>query len=39
MTYAARETVSTPKSNQLFPAELDRNTYKWQHLFENFLGK
>lgn len=22
-----------------FPAEFDRNTYKWRHLIENFFGK
>jgi transposase len=28
-----------PKSNRRFPAEFDRDTYKWRHLIENFFGK
>jgi transposase len=31
--------VIPPKSNRRFPAELDRDTYKWRHLIENFVGK
>lgn len=27
------------KSNQLFSANFDKETYKWQHLIENFFGK
>ena len=28
-----------PKSNRLFPADFDRETYKWWHLIENFFQK
>ena len=31
--------VIPPKSNRRFPAEFDRDTYKWRHLIENFFGK
>ena len=31
--------VRPPKSNQKFPATFDRETYKWQHLFESDFGK
>ena len=31
--------VIPPKSNRRFPAEFDRETYKWRHLIENFFGK
>lgn len=33
------EAVIPPKSNRRFPAEFDRDTYKWRHLIENFFGK
>lgn len=33
------EPVIPPKSNRRFPAEFDRETYKWRHLIENFFGK
>jgi transposase len=33
------EPVIPPKSNRRFPAEFDRDTYKWRHLIENFFGK
>lgn len=33
------EAVIPPKSNCRFPAEFDRDTYKWRHLIENFFGK
>jgi len=33
------EAVIPPKSNRRFPAEFDRETYKWRHLIENFFGK
>ena len=36
---AATEAVIPPKSNRRFPAEFDRDTYKWRHLIENFFGK
>ena len=36
---AGIEPVIPPKSNRLFPAEFDRDTYKWRHLIENFFGK
>ena len=29
----------TPKSNRKFPAEFDKETYKWRHLVENYFGK
>ncbi len=29
--------VIPPKSNQRFPAEFDRHTYKWRHRIENFF--
>lgn len=31
--------VIPPKSNRRFPAEFDRETYKWRYLIENFFGK
>ena len=36
---AGIEPVIPPKSNRRFPAEFDRDTYKWRHLIENFFGK
>ena len=33
------EAVIPPKSNRRFPADFDRDTYKWRHLIENFFGK
>jgi len=33
------EPVIPPKSNRRFPAEFDRDTYKWRHLIKNFFGK
>jgi transposase len=36
---AGVEAVIPPKSNRRFPAEFDRDTYKWRHLIENFFGK
>ncbi len=36
---AGIETVIPPKSNRRFPAEFDRDIYKWRHLIENFFGK
>jgi transposase len=31
--------VIPPKSNQKFPTEFDKETYKWRHLIENYFGK
>ena len=31
--------VVPPKSNRKFPAEFDKETYKWRHLIENYFGK
>lgn len=31
--------VIPAKSNRRFPADFDRDTYKWRHLIENFFGK
>ena len=31
--------VIPPKSNRKFPATFDKETYKWQHLIENYFGK
>jgi transposase len=31
--------VIPPKSNRRFPADFDRDTYKWRHLIENLFGK
>ena len=39
LTEQGIEPVIPPKSNRLFPAEFDRDTYKWRHLIENFFGK
>ena len=39
LTGAGIEPVIPPKSNRRFPAEFDRDTYKWRHLIENFFGK
>lgn len=36
---AGIEAVIPPKSNRRFPADFDRDTYKWRHLIENFFGK
>lgn len=36
---AGTEAVIPPKSNRRFPADFDRDTYKWRHLIENFFGK
>ncbi len=33
------EAVIPPKSNRRFPADFDRDTYKWRHLIENLFGK
>ena len=39
LTAAGIEAVIPPKSNRRFPADFDRDTYKWRHLIENFFGK
>ena len=39
LTSAGITVVIPPKSNRRFPAEFDRDTYKWRHLIENFFGK
>ncbi len=31
--------VIPPKSNRRFPADFDKDTYKWRHLIENHFGK
>ena len=31
--------VIPPKSNRRFPAEFDKEAYKWRHLIENYFGK
>jgi len=31
--------VIPPKSNRRFPADFDKETYKWRHLIENYFGK
>ncbi len=31
--------VIPPKSDRKFPAEFDKETYKWRHLIENYFGK
>jgi transposase len=31
--------IIPPKSNRKFPAEFDKETYKWRHLIENNFGK
>jgi len=31
--------VIPPKSNRKFPAEFDKETYKWRHLVEKYFGK
>ena len=31
--------VIPPKSNRKFPAEFDKETYKWRHLIEKYFGK
>jgi transposase len=35
---AGIEPVIPPKSNRRFPADFDRDTYKWRRLIENFFG-
>lgn len=39
LTDAGITAVIPPKSNRRFPAQFDRDTYKWRHLIENFFGK
>lgn len=39
LTGAGIEPVIPPKSNRRFPAEFDRETYKWRHLIENLFGR
>ena len=39
LTEAKIEAVIPPKSNRRFPAAFDRDTCKWRHLIENFVGK
>lgn len=31
--------VIPPKSNRKFPADFDKEAYKWRHLIENYFGK
>lgn len=31
--------IIPPKSNRKFPAEFDKETYKWRRLIENYFGK
>ena len=31
--------VMPPKSNRKFPADFDKEIYKWRHLIENYFGK
>jgi transposase len=33
------EAVIPPKSNRRFPADFDRDTYKWRHLIETLFGQ
>jgi transposase len=33
------EPVIAPKSNRRFPAEFNRETYKWRHLIGNLFGR
>jgi transposase len=39
LTGAGIKPVIPPKSNRRFPAEFDRETYKWRHLIENLFGR
>ena len=39
LSEARIEAVIPPKSNRRFPADFDRDTYKWRHLIENFFAK
>jgi transposase len=39
LSAAKIEAVIPPKSNRRFPAEFDKETYKWRHLIENFFQK
>ena len=39
LSQAKIEAVIPPKSNRRFPAEFDKETYKWRHLIENFFQK
>ena len=39
LTEAGIVPIIPPKSNRRFPANVDRDTYKWRHLIENFFGK
>ena len=33
------EPVIPPKSNRKFPPEVDKHSYKWRHLIENYFQK
>ena len=37
LSEAKIEAVIPPKFNRRFPAEFDKETYKWQHLIENLF--
>ena len=39
LTSAGIAAVIPPKSNRRFPANFDRDSYKWRHLIENFFGE
>lgn len=39
LSAAKIDAVIPPKSNRRFPAEFDKETYKWRHLIENFFQK
>ena len=39
LTRGGIEAVIPPKSNRRYPAEFDKEAYKWRHLVENFFAK
>lgn len=39
LTGAKIEAFIPPRSNRRFPADFDRDTYKWRHLIGNFCAK
>ena len=39
LTAAKIEAIIPPKSHRRFPAEFDKETYKWRHLIESFFQK
>jgi len=39
LVFVSTKPAAGQKSNRRFPADFDRDTYKWRHLIENFFAK